>query len=92
MRFAGVILLAVTALGFAGCVSGTKPPPPPEQVPLTADEWKALPPDQKYTIDTFERLKAGDPELYDPVRWEAFNKTVVLPARKKDFPNGFKQP
>ena len=91
MRFVGSILLAAAALGLAGC-DGAKPAPPPEQAPLTVDAWKALPPDQKYTIDTFERLKAGDPQLYDTARWDAFNKTVVLPARKKDFPNGFKQP
>lgn len=92
MRYVGAILLVAAALGLTGCGGETKAPPPPEQVPLTADEWKALPPDQKYTIDTFERLKAGDSKLYDPVRWEAFHKSVILPARKKDFPNGFKQP
>jgi hypothetical protein len=91
MRFAGTILLAAVVLGCLGC-SETKPPPAPEQTPLTVSDWKALPPEQKYTIDTFERLKAGDPKLYDPAHWDAFNKTVVLPARKKDFPNGFKQP
>ena len=91
MRFAGAILLTGVALGFAGC-GETKSPPPPEQAPLSVSDWKALPPDQKYTIETFERLKAGDQKLYDPQSWDTFHKTVVLPARKKDFPNGFKQP
>ena len=91
MRPGGAILLLVVALGLAGC-GGTKPPPPPEQQPLTVNDWKALPPDQKYTVETFERLKAGDQKLYDPAHWDAFQKTVVIPARKKDFPNGFKQP
>jgi hypothetical protein len=89
MRFAGAILLTSVALGLAGC-SETKPPPPPEQQPLTVSDWKALPPDQKYTVDTFERLKAGDQKLYDPANWDTFNKTVVIPARKKDFPNSAK--
>lgn len=56
--------------------------------PLTVADWKVLPVDQKYTLDTLERLKQGDPSLQTAEGWEAFQKTVVMPARKKDFPAG----
>ena len=82
-------LLAVLALalGLTGCGSpggpaGAKP------TPLTVADWKAMPTDQKYTPETLERLKEGDPDLQTAEGWEKFQKTVVAPARKKDFPNG----
>lgn len=77
-------LVAVAALaGCGGPAPGAKP-----TAPLTVAEWKTLPPGQKYTLDTLERLKEGDPGLQTAEGWEAFQKSVVAPARKKDFPNG----
>lgn len=82
-------LLAVAAVvvGLAGCGSpgGSAEAKP---TPLTVADWKTLPPDQKYTPETLERLKEGDPELQTAEGWEKFQKTVVAPARKKDYPNG----
>lgn len=73
------------ALGVTGCGSTTAPKPP---TPLSVADWKGMPTDQKYTPETLERLKDGDPKLQTAEGWEAFQKTVVVPARKKDFPNG----
>jgi len=56
--------------------------------PLSAVEWKAMPVDKKYEPETIERLKKGDPALETPEGWEAFNRTTLLPSRKKDFPSG----
>lgn len=78
------------ALGLAGCDGGKSAAPAP--APLSAADWKALPADQKYTSEALERLKAGDPNLQTPEGWEAFQKAVVAPARKKDFPGGKAKP
>ena len=86
MKFRTAIASVVVALGLAGCgsnLSATKPP-----APLSVADWKSMPTDQKYTPETLERLKEGDPKLQTAEGWEAFQKTVVVPARKKDFPNG----
>lgn len=80
------ILLFTATLGFVGC--GESPTPPPPLAPLTVAEWKALPVAEKYNSEAIERLKLGDPALETPEGWEAFQKKVVIPARKKDFPNG----
>jgi len=58
--------------------------------PLTVAEWKALPIDKKYEPETIERLKQADPALGTPEGWDAFQRTTLLPSRKKDFPNGQK--
>ncbi|MEO2088405.1 MAG: hypothetical protein ABGY75_02775 [Gemmataceae bacterium] len=81
----------LVALGVMVAVVGCGRPdvvPTPEESPLTVEQWKTLPADQKYEVATFERLKAGDPKLQEPKAWEKFNRDVLLPARKKDFPNG----
>lgn len=85
MKLRTAIVALAVAVGLSGCSdkSATKPP-----VPLSVADWKAMPPDQKYTTETLERLKEGDPKLQTPDGWEAFQKSVVLPARKKDFPSG----
>lgn len=76
------VVAGLTGCGTPGGSAGTKP------TPLTVADWKAMPTDQKYTPETLERLKEGDPELQTAEGWEKFQKTVVIPARKKDFPNG----
>jgi hypothetical protein len=81
------VLLAVLVLGAVGCGGSGSRAPEGAAAPLTVNDWKALPVDQKYAPETLERLKAGDPNLGTAEGWEAFQKNVVAPARKKDFPN-----
>jgi len=83
MRTATLIL----ALAAAGCGGGGTADTPPV-APLTVADWKNLPVEQKYQPEALERLKKGDPNLDTAEGWEAFQKTVVGPARKKDFPQG----
>jgi hypothetical protein len=85
MKFRTAIA-SVVALGLAGCGSNSSSTKPP--APLSVADWKAMPTDKKYTPETLERLKEGDPNLQTAEGWEAFQRTVVQPARKKDFPNG----
>lgn len=84
MKLRFVVVFIAAAVGVVGC-GGPAPTPP---APLSVADWKAMPPDQKYTPETLERLKEGDPKFQTPEGWEAFQKTVVQPARKKDFPGG----
>ncbi len=72
---------------LAGCAArGTEASSSSE--PLTLAAWKALPPETKYEIDTFERLKQGEPKLQDQREWDKFARTVVLPAKKREYPQG----
>ncbi|VTR93620.1 Uncharacterized protein OS=Planctomyces maris DSM 8797 GN=PM8797T_00884 PE=4 SV=1 [Gemmata massiliana] len=86
MRVGSALLIALvlgSAIGCGSPSSGSAPKP----AALTVNDWKAMPPDQKYTPETLERLKSGDPSLETAEGWEAFQKNVVIPARRKDFPN-----
>jgi len=56
-------------------------------VPLTVEEWKGLPAQSKYEVETLERLKLGDPKLQDQRAWDKFTREVLLPARKKERPD-----
>jgi hypothetical protein len=85
MTLRSAAVIAVATLGLAGCGDSPAAKPP---APLSVADWKAMPTDQKYTPEALERLKEGDPKLQTPEGWEAFQKTVVQPARKKDFPAG----
>lgn len=53
---------------------------PPE--PLTVDEWKQLPPSEKFDPHTFERLREGDPKLKDPKAWREFEVNVIAKELK----------
>jgi hypothetical protein len=79
-RLTSLLLLAAVA----GCGPTPAPPPPP----LTVAEWKALPVEQKYTAAALERLKVADPKLDTAEGWEAFQRTVLREAKRKDFPRG----
>lgn len=76
---------AVMVFAVLGCGSAPHDQGP---VPLTVAEWKKLPVAERYTPQTFERLKAGDPTLVDAEGWEKFSRTVLIPQRLRDFPNG----
>lgn len=54
--------------------------------PLTVEEWKLLPIEEKYDAGTFERLKDGDPDLKSPKAWDKFMREVIVPERKTDIP------
>ena len=86
MRITRLLAVAALVVGLAGC--GNPGGPAARPAPLTVADWKAMPTDQKYTPETLERLKEGDPNLRTAEGWEKFQKTVVAPARKKDFPSG----
>lgn len=80
-------LAFVMVLGVLGCDSGpeTKPLPAPPG-PLTLQEWKALPVQEKYDGATFDRLRKSDPKLRSDQAWDRFFRAVVIPERKKDLP------
>jgi hypothetical protein len=79
-------LLGLLVAGV-GC-GKTDPVPAPEDSPLTVEQWKVLPVQLKYEVETFERLKQGNPKLQEPKEWEKFTREVLLPAKKKDLPGG----
>jgi hypothetical protein len=76
------LFILAGVLAAAGC--GAKPVGPP--APMSIAEWKTLPVDQKYTAEALERLKQGEPNLQTAEGWEAFSRTTLAEARKKDFP------
>lgn len=78
------ILTGLIAAIAVGCDRGGPEVPSPENVPLTKAEWQQLPPNEKYQIVTFERLKVGNPDLYDSRKWDKYYRTEILPQRKKD--------
>jgi hypothetical protein len=77
-------LALALALAPAGCGKESSADP----APLTAEEWKAIPVEKKYEPEALARLKAGDPALETAEGWEAFSRTTLAAARKKDFPKG----
>lgn len=72
---------------FLGCGSDAGPavssgPLPP----LSVEEWKQLPIQEKYDEATFERLRAKDEKLQAERAWGRFMREVVVPERKRDIP------
>lgn len=82
MRLLVFVLGAALAAAPGGC--GSTPATAPGETPLTVEQWKALPAQTKYEVDTMERLKLGDPKLQDQRTWDKFTREVLLPAKKKD--------
>lgn len=80
-RLTGCFLTMTICL--IGCTG--QPPTPAGDVPLTLEQWRALPAASKYQAETFERLKLGQPALRDERAWQHFTRTVVLPAKQKDL-------
>ncbi len=56
-------ILAAALAAVVGC--GAPTATPPHEAPLTVEQWKALPAQTKYEVETLERLKLGDPKLQD---------------------------
>lgn len=55
--------------------------------PLSVEEWKTLPIEEKYDQGTFDRLREADEKLRPDRAWEKFMTEVVIPERQKDIPS-----
>ncbi|QEG16368.1 hypothetical protein [Gimesia maris] len=65
-----------------GVPSDVSTPPP-----ISLDEWNQMTDiNQKYDVDTLERLRASDPELESENAWNQFMKEVVMPKMKEEQP------
>jgi hypothetical protein len=79
------LLLLLAVLAVPGCGrSKTKA----AMAPLSVEMWSSYEPQKKYEIATIERLKNEDPKFTDDAEWDRFMKTVVIPGRKRELPNG----
>jgi hypothetical protein len=85
MRPIVFVVGAALVAAVAGC--GSTPATAPGKTPLTVEQWKTLPVQAKYEVETLERLKLGDPKLQDQRAWDKFTREVLLPAKKKDRPD-----
>ena len=80
-RLAAVCLVMLT-VGCMGQVTPAPQPPPP----LTVEQWKSLPVEEKYDDATFQRLRQADPSLGSERNWQKFQREVMVPERKRDIP------
>jgi len=80
-----LLLLAFAAVGCGGS-SRPEPSIPAPMPTLTIEQWKEMPPEEKYDEATFDRLREADPKLKKRREWDKFMKTVVIPERKIDIP------
>ncbi|MEM9943832.1 MAG: hypothetical protein AAF939_19885 [Planctomycetota bacterium] len=81
------LLIGIILIAAVGC-SGGGPAEPVEfdNSPLTLEAWKALDRLEKYDFENLERVREGDPKLKSEKNWGIFMQRVVVPERKKDFP------
>lgn len=87
MRIFLVILLAAP---LSGCGSQrTAETPAAAEGPVSVEQWRELPVEEKYQPETLERLRASDPELEDERAWSRMMRDVVVPARMQDLPDDF---
>jgi len=82
MKVFGYLMWLALLIAIVGC---SRPDNSAAQ-PLTMEVWAALPPEKKFEIGTFERLKLGNPKLQDDREWNQFAQKVMLPAKKKERP------
>ena len=83
-KFVWTALLILTIF-VVGC---GKKKPRLETEPLTMEDWMVMPAETKYEFATIERLKAGTPKFRNDDEWDKFAHAVMIPARKKELPNG----
>ncbi|MFO0865440.1 MAG: hypothetical protein U0744_12445 [Gemmataceae bacterium] len=81
-----IVPAAFLLIAFVGCGGGSAPLKGTWEEPLTMEEWMKLPPESKFTVETFEKLKAGEPSLQNEKAWAKFAKETVASARKKELP------
>lgn len=87
LRTSAYCLALACCCGLSGC--GGSPQQtvielPPKE-PLSVEEWKTLPVEEKYEHDAFERLRLSDSQLKSDAAWDAFMRDVIVPERKKDI-------
>lgn len=74
-------------LALLGCGTGRTGVPAAE-TPLTLEQWRTMPTQLEYEVETLERLKQGSPKLQEQREWDKFTRDVLLPSKKKDRPSG----
>ncbi|MBI2478947.1 MAG: hypothetical protein HYV60_10035 [Planctomycetia bacterium] len=75
----------LSLLTLSGCDGEPSPRTVPGPLPpLSLEEWKQLPEQEKYDEATFDRLREQDKSLQSERGWGKFMREVVVPERKKD--------
>ncbi len=78
----GLTMLAIAVAGCGGG-GGAGPANPTEAEPLTVEQWRTLPSEERFTDETIARLQNTNPEFEDTEAWETFLREVVVPERAK---------
>ncbi len=76
--------LLLTSIFVFGCGRKSRT----ETAPLTIEDWTVLPAETKFEFRTIDRWKAGTTKFRDDSEWDRFAHAVVIPAQKKELPNG----
>ena len=74
---------------LAGCHDASNSLVTNRETPITIEAWKELGVNEKYELETFDRLKMSYPKLNDERIWEQFMQTVVVPERRQDIPTSY---
>ncbi len=88
MRAFGYWLICMILLGVLAC-SKQKSASSQNTNPgsaLTVEQWKALPPAEKYDGVALERLRKHDEKLKSNRAWKKFMQEVVGPEMRVDMP------
>ncbi len=78
-------ILVVVMMGLVGCSRNASD----EKIstPLTVDDWRIMPAEDKFTHQAMERLKLGDTKFQDDAEWDRFAQSVFFPAQRKEMPS-----
>lgn len=81
-----IFLLIAPLLFTTGCTgdSSVESASTADRSPITVEQWKLLPNDQKFDPATYDRLKAKDPSLKKEDNWEELMNEVIAPALKEN--------
>jgi uncharacterized lipoprotein NlpE involved in copper resistance len=80
-----ILAVSLVALTFLGCNSESEKAATGklDRSPLTAEQWEAIPSEEKFDAAILERLRSSDVKFEDDEVWNAFMDDVVAPAIKK---------
>ena len=67
-----------------GC--GREASPTNAMTPLAVEDWKAMAAEEKFSFQTMERLKVGNPRFQNDAEWDRFARTVFVPAQRRELP------